>query len=154
MKIIVIGAGTVGSALCTQLAGEGHDLTVIDTDATLLSELSNTSDVFAVVGNGADLAVLRRAGADHANLVIAVTPGDELNILACTAARKLGARHTIARVRNPEYTELLQLLRGEMSLSLTINPELAAAKEEFLEKTGGKPYICPIPDDAPVPYQD
>ncbi|MBR7094655.1 MAG: Trk system potassium transporter TrkA [Clostridia bacterium] len=129
MKIIVIGAGTVGSAICTQLAGEGHDLTVIDTDATLLSELSNTSDVFGVVGNGADIAVLRRAGAEHANLVIAVTAGDELNILACTAARKLGARHTIARVRNPEYTELLQLLRSEMSLSLTINPELAAAKE-------------------------
>ncbi len=131
MKIIVIGAGTVGTAICTQLAGEGHDLTVIDVDAALLTELSNTADVFGVVGNGADVAVLRRAGVEHASLVIAVTAGDELNILCCTVARKLGAKHTIARVRNPEYSELMQLMKNEMSLSLTINPELSAAKEIY-----------------------
>ena len=131
MKIIVIGAGTVGIAICTQLAGEGHDLTVIERDADLLAELSNTADVIGILGNGADVSVLRRAGVEHANLVIAVTAGDELNILCCTVAKKLGARHTIARVRNPEYTELMQLMKSEMSLSLTINPELAAAKEIY-----------------------
>ena len=131
MKILIIGAGTVGTAICTQLAGEGHDLTVIDRDAETLSELSNTADVFGIVGNGADVAVLRRAGVEHANLVIAVTAGDELNILCCTVTRKLGARHTIARVRNPEYSELMQFMKHEMSLSLTINPELSAAKEIY-----------------------
>ncbi len=131
MKILIIGAGTVGTAIATQLAGEGHDLTVIDRDAETLSELSNTADVFGVVGNGADVTVLRRAGVENANLVIAVTAGDELNILCCTVARKLGARHTIARVRNPEYSELMQLMKHEMSLSMTINPELSAAKEIY-----------------------
>ena len=131
MKIIVIGAGTVGTAICTELAEEGHDLTVVDINGGLLTELSNTVDVIALEGNGADLSVLRRAGAETAALVIAVTPVDELNILCCTAARKLGARHTIARVRNPEYAELIALLRNDMNLSLTINPELAAAKEIY-----------------------
>ena len=131
MKIIVIGAGTLGSAICTQLVGEGHDLTVVDKDAHLVSELSNLNDLVAIVGNGAEVDVLRRAGVERANLVIAATAGDELNILICAAAKRLGARHTIARVRNPEYTELMHLLHGEMSLSLVINPELAAAKEIY-----------------------
>ena len=131
MKIIVVGAGMVGSAICTELAEEGHDITVVDVDETLLNELSNTTEVMTVLGNGADLSVLRRAGVEHANLVIAVTQGDEINILCCTAARKLGARHTIARVRNPEYNELMQLMRSEMNLSLTINPELSVAKEIY-----------------------
>jgi trk system potassium uptake protein TrkA len=131
MKIIVIGAGTVGTAICTEPAEEGHDLTVVDIDGTLLAELSNTADVNPLQGNGADLSVLRRAGAESADLVIAVTLGDELNILCCTAARKLGARHTIARVRNPEYAGLMALLQSEMNLSLTINPELSAAKEIY-----------------------
>ena len=131
MKIIVIGAGTVGTAICTELAEEGHDLTVVDIDQDRLAELSNTADVIALEGNGADLSVLRRAGAETAALVIAVTPGDEVNILCCTAARKLGAHHTIARVRNPEYAELMELLQSDMNLSLTINPELSAAREIY-----------------------
>lgn len=131
MKIIVVGAGMVGSAICAELAAEGHDITVVDLDENLLNELSNTTEIMTVQGNGADLSVLRRAGAPHANLVIAVTQGDELNILCCTAARKLGARHTIARVRNPEYNELMQLMKTEMNLSLTINPELSVAKEIY-----------------------
>lgn len=131
MKIIVVGAGMVGSAICAELAAEGHDITVVDLDENLLNELSNTTEIMTIQGNGADLSVLRRAGAPHANLVIAVTQGDELNILCCTAARKLGARHTIARVRNPEYNELMQLMKTEMNLSLTINPELSVAKEIY-----------------------
>ncbi len=129
MKITVIGAGTVGTPICRELVAEGHALTVIDADASVLNELSNTADIFAVQGNGADISVLRSAGVQHADLVIAVTAGDELNILACTAARKLGAKHTVARVRNPEYRELVSLLQKDMNLSLTINPELSVAEE-------------------------
>jgi trk system potassium uptake protein TrkA len=131
MKIVIIGAGSVGSAICLQLAGEGHDLTIVDTDHAILTELSNTCDVFGVVGNGADVSVLRRAGAERADLLIAVTSGDEINILSCAAARKLGTAHTIARVRNPEYSGLMQLMKSEMNLSLTINPELAVAKQIY-----------------------
>lgn len=131
MKIILIGAGTVGSPLCTELSAEGHELTVVDTDPRVLEELSNVSDLYALPGNGAEVAVLRRAGAERADLVIAVTAGDELNILATAVARRLGARHTIARVRNPEYAELVRLLQAEMNLSMTINPEYSVAKEIY-----------------------
>lgn len=131
MNIIIIGGGSVGAAICAQLAREKHDITVIDTDMNALSEIANVSDVFGVVGNGAEVGVLRRAGAEHADLVVAVANSDEANILCCAVARKLGAKHTIARVRNPEYTELMQLMRAEMGLSLTINPELATAREIY-----------------------
>lgn len=131
MKIVIIGGGTVGNAICKQLAGEGHDITVIDTDFSVLTEVSNTSDVFGVVGSGAQISTMQKADVMHADLVIAVTSSDEVNILCCTAARKLGAKHTVARVRNPEYSELMQLLKNEMNLSMTINPELAAAKEIY-----------------------
>lgn len=131
MKIVIIGGGTVGRAICEQLAGEGHDITVIDTDFAVLTEISTTSDVYGVMGNGAEILTMQKADVAHADLVIAVTSSDEVNILCCTAARKLGAKHTVARVRNPEYSELMQLLKSEMNLSMTINPELAAAKEIY-----------------------
>lgn len=131
MNIILIGIGTVGASICTQLTSEGHSVTVIDRDAALLCELSNTTDVIGIPGNGADVSVLRRAGAEGADLLIAVTSQDEVNLLCCAAARKLGTRHTVARVRNPEYAGLMELMRAEMNLSLTINPERAAAKEIY-----------------------
>ena len=131
MKIVIVGGGSVGSAICAQLVGEGHDITVVDTDAAALNEICNTCDVFGVTGNGAELSVLRKAGAEKADLLIAVTSGDEINILCCSAAKKLGTTHTVARVRNPEYSELVHLMKNEMNLSLTINPELAAAKEIY-----------------------
>ena len=129
MNIVIVGGGTVGSAICTQLAAEGHNLTVVDRDPRALDEATERLDVFGTVGNGAAIETLREAGAARADLLIAVTSEDEINILCCAAAKKLGTRHTVARVRNPEYSELMQLLQSEMSLSLTINPELAAAKE-------------------------
>jgi len=131
MKILIVGGGSVGGAICAQLVGEGHDITVVDTDYGVLSELSAACDVFGVVGNGADVAVLRKAGADKTDLLVAVTSEDEINILCCAAAKKLGTGHTIARVRNPEYGELMQLMKQEMNLSLTINPELSVAKEIY-----------------------
>ncbi len=131
MNIIIIGGGTVGSAVCAQLSEEGHNITLIDTAQNLLNEVSNVCDVFGVVGNGADVSVLRRAGAERADLLIAITSQDEINLLACTAARRLGTRHTVARVRNPAYGELTQLLRKEKCISFTINPELAAARDIY-----------------------
>ena len=131
MNIIIVGGGAVGSAICTQLARENHDITIIDTNATAIAEIANNCDVFGVVGNGADLAILQKAHADKADLLIAVSAMDELNILCCAAARKLGTKHTVARVRNPEYSELTAFLKSEMNLSFTINPELAAANEIY-----------------------
>ncbi len=131
MNIVIVGGGTVGAAICAQLASEGHNITLVDTDISALTELSNRCDVFGVVGNGAELSSLRKAGVDKADLVIAVTSGDEINILCCAAAKKLGVGNTIARVRNPEYSELMQFMKNELNLSLTINPELAAAKEIY-----------------------
>lgn len=131
MKIIIVGAGTVGAAICAQLAGEGHDITIVDKDTQTLFELSAKYDVFSVEGNGADITVLKKAGADRCELLIAVTSSDELNILCCAAARKIGTRHAIARVRNPEYSGLIQLMKDEMEISMTINPEYAVAKEIY-----------------------
>lgn len=131
MKIIIVGGGAVGAAICTQLARENHDITVIDENATALSELTNSCDVFSVVGNGADLSVLQKANAEKADLLIAVSALDEINMLCCAAARKLGTKHAVARVRNPEYSELIRVLKDEMNLSFTINPELAAANDIY-----------------------
>ena len=131
MDIIIVGGGTVGSAICTQLARENHNITVVDESPAALAEIANSCDVFGVVGNGADISVLKKAHADKAELLIAVSAMDEINILCCAAAKKLGTKHTVARVRNPEYSELMQLLQHEMNLSFTINPELAVAGEIY-----------------------
>ena len=129
MKIIIVGAGTVGTVICTQLANDGHNITLVDHDVAVLTELSNKFDIIGVEGNGASVSTLRKAGADKADLLVAVTNQDELNILCCASAKKLGTKHTIARVRNPEYNELMQMLKQDLNLSLTINPELNVAKE-------------------------
>lgn len=129
MNIIVVGAGTVGAAICTQLAKEGHNITLVDQNIAVMTEISNKLDIIGVQGNGASISALRKAGADKAELLIAVTNQDELNILCCASAKKLGTKNTVARVRNPEYGELMQVLRNDLNLSLTINPELAVAKE-------------------------
>ena len=129
MKIIIVGAGAVGSAICEQLVKEGHDVTVIDSNPTSVSEISAAYDVTAVMGNSADISVLRQAGAESADMLIAVTQMDEGNMLCCYAAKKLGTKYTAARVRNPEYTEFMNLMKADMNLSATINPEYAVAKK-------------------------
>ena len=129
MKIIIIGSGTVGAAICRQLVKEGHDVTVIDRDPIALTEISNSCDVTAILGSSTDVDTLIEAGAETSDLLVAVTAMDEINILSCFAAKKLGTTHTIARVRNPEYSELMNLLKSDINLSMTINPEYATAKE-------------------------
>ena len=129
MKIIIIGIGKIGSTLAENLSAEKHDITLIDTKQSRLEELVNTCDVIGICGNGASYDILAEAGAQTADLVIACTPGDEINILACTVAKKLGAGHTIARVRNPEYEKQLLIMGDDLGLSMIINPEKATARE-------------------------
>lgn len=129
MKIIIVGGGSVGAAICSQLVSDGHDITVIDLDEKVITSLSNSNDITGYAGSGTDVAVLKKAGADTADLLIAVSSSDELNLLSCTAAKKLGTQDTIARVRNPVYVELVRLMKKEMGLSMVINPELSVAAE-------------------------
>lgn len=129
MNIIIVGCGKVGQALVEQLNDEGNDITVIDKVAEKVNDVSSRCDVMGVIGNGATHSVQREAGIDSANLLIAVTGSDELNLLCCLIAKKAGNCHTIARVRNPEYYSESQFLKDELGLAMVINPELAAASE-------------------------
>lgn len=129
MHIIIVGDGKVGVALTEQLSQEDHDVTVIDSNPKVLEQSLESYDVMVVHGNGASIGVLKDAGVEETDLLIAATSRDETNLLTCIVAKKLGARHTIARVRNPEYAEQLLLMRDELGLSMTINPEMAAARE-------------------------
>ena len=130
MKIIVVGCGKIGTTIVESLVAEGHDVTAIDSQASVLEELINIYDVMSVCGNGADHDVLQEADTAHADLFVAVTGSDETNMLSCFLARKLGAQHTIARIRNPEYNDhSLVFLKQHLGLSLAINPEQLAARE-------------------------
>ena len=130
MQIVIVGLGKVGRALTEQLTAEGHDIVAIDNDAELTEDIVNVYDVRGVVaGNGACYDVQREAFEDGADLLIATTSSDEINILACLVAKKIGTRHTIARIRNPEYERQLRFMRAELGLSMVINPEKATARE-------------------------
>lgn len=131
MKIVIVGDGKVGYALTQQLSEEGHDIVVIDNNRTVLRESQETLDVATVDGNGASVEVQLEAGVDTSDLLIAATSRDETNLLCCMVARKLGCRHTIARVRNHEYDQQVRFLREELGLSMVINPEKAAALEIY-----------------------
>lgn len=131
MQIVIVGDGKIGSALAEQLSREGHEITIVDRSGAPLQQTVEDLDILSVEGNGATYATQMEAGVDEADLVIAVTAQDELNMLACIVARKLGCKNTIARVRNLEYTEQLYVLKSELGLSMTINPELLAAKEIY-----------------------
>ncbi len=131
MKIIIVGDGKVGAALATQLSEEGHDVTIIDSNPEVLSDSTEKLDVMTVTGNGASMSTLQSAGVDKTDLLIAATSRDELNLLTCLTAKKLGAEHIIARIRNPEYSEQLIAMREELGLSMTVNPEQAAAQEAY-----------------------
>jgi len=129
MKIIVVGDGKVGFAIAKQLNQEGHDITVVENKANVLSGTMNQLDIVGVQGNGASLDTLLEARVPSSDLLIAATSTDEVNIICCLLAKKLGARHTIARIRNPEYNNTVRLIKDELGLSMSINPEQAAARE-------------------------
>ncbi len=129
MKIIIVGCGNVGATLAEQLDKEGHDVTVIDVKEKLVNNLSDACDVLGVVGNGASYSVQMEADVNHADILIAVTGSDELNLLCCLIAKKAGGCHTIARVSNPVYSREISFIREELGLSMIINPQQAAARE-------------------------
>ena len=110
MKIIIIGDGKIGSVLAEQLSKEAHEVTLVDKNSKALEQSNNDLDVMVVEGDGASRTIQLEAGVEGADLVIACTGEDELNLLCCLVAKKLGARHTIARVRNPMYVEELDLI--------------------------------------------
>ncbi len=129
MRIIIVGDGKVGYTLSENLSREGHDITIIDNRNDVLQRSMESLDVFTIKGNGTSASVLKQAGVAKADLLIAATSMDEVNILCCLMGRKLGAERTIARIRNPEYREQLTMFEKEMGLSMAVNPEFASAKE-------------------------
>lgn len=132
MKIIVIGCGKIGGTIISQLVSEDHDVVAVDSNNYILRSVTDIYDVFGVCGNGADSETLLEAGANTAQLVVSVTGSDELNMLSCFMAKRLGAENTIARIRNPEYNDKsLYFMRKELGLSMSINPEALAAHELF-----------------------
>lgn len=129
MRIIIVGCGKVGMTIVEQLSLEGHDIAVIDNNASVIHDVTNNFDVMGVVGNGASYTVQKDAGIEETDMLIAVTGSDEFNLLCCLIAKKAGGCSTIARVRNPIYNNEINFIKEELGLSMTINPEHAAATE-------------------------
>lgn len=129
LGIIIVGCGKVGSTLIEQLSKEGHDITIIDKNAQKVQELTNLYDIMGIVGNGASYSTQMEAGIEGTDLIIAVTDSDELNLLCCTVAKRVGNCAAIARVRTPDYSKEVNYLREKLGLAMIINPEQEAAKE-------------------------
>ena len=129
MHIIIVGCGKVGRTLADQLQEEDTDLTLIDTDPDVINDLTEDIDAMGIVGNGASINTLMEAGVKTADIMIAVTASDELNLLCCLIAQKTGHCQTIARVRNPIYSKEISFIKERLGLSMIINPELATARE-------------------------
>ncbi|MDE7363224.1 MAG: Trk system potassium transporter TrkA [Oscillospiraceae bacterium] len=163
MKMVIIGNGKAGSSLASMLSNEGHDVTVIDINPSALERTQNTEDVMCIEGNGIDKDVQKDAAVNKAGIVIAATPYDEVNLLCCLIAKKLGAKRTISRVRNPEYYKQIDFIRDDLGLSMAINPEgitadeilrvlitPEAAKVEVFEKGKMELVEYKIPDNSPI----
>lgn len=132
MKIIVSGCGKIGSTIISSLVNEGHDVTAMDKVPTIIEEMTDLYDVMGICGNGADCETLLEAGVKNAELFISVTDSDETNMLSCFLAKRMGASHTIARIRNPEYNDKsLGFMRQQLGIDMAINPELMAAREIY-----------------------
>ena len=132
MKIIVAGCGKIGTTLIESLVRENHDVIAIDNNQYAIDAIRDVYDVFCLCGNAADYDTLEEAGVSNAEMFVAVTGSDELNMLCCVLARKMGAKHTVARVRNPEYNDKnLGFIKQHIDLSVIINPELLTAQEIF-----------------------
>ena len=129
MHIIIVGCGKVGRTLAEQLQEENTDLTLIDISEKTINNITEDIDAMGVVGNGASINTLMEAGVDSADILISVTASDELNLLCCLIAQKTGRCQTIARVRNPVYSQEIGFIKEKLGISMIINPELAAARE-------------------------
>lgn len=131
MKIVIIGLGTIGRTILRSLSGEGHTITIIDENKDKVESLIEKFDVFGVVGNGACMDIQNEAKMKEADIAIAMTNSDELNVFACLVAKKIGVKNTIARVRNPEYRTQIMAMKDELGISMIINPERATANEIY-----------------------
>ena len=132
MNIVVAGCGKIGKVVVATLCAEGHDVTVIDKDTETVNEITNIYDVIGVCGNSADCETLEEANIADAELFVCVTGSDEMNMLSCFIAKKMGASHTVARIRNPEYNDRsLGFMRQTLELSMSVNPELLMAQELY-----------------------
>ena len=132
MRIIIVGCGKIGTQLVKSLSAEEHDITVIDSDRKVLEEINNIYDVMCVCGNGADSDVLEEANTWQADLFIAVTNSDELNMLSCFFAKQMGAENTVARIRKTDYNDRsLDFIKKTLELTIPINPEYSAARELY-----------------------
>lgn len=129
LNIIIVGCGKVGATLIEQLTREGHDITIIDQNPQKIQEITNQYDIMGMTGNGASYNVQMEAGIENTDLFIAVTGSDELNLLCCTIAKRVGECSAIARVRTPDYSHEISYLREKLGLAMIINPELEAARE-------------------------
>ena len=145
MNIIVAGCGKIGESIISNLVTEELNITAIDTDTNVINDITNIYDIIGVHGNAADCETLTEAGVEKAELFVAVTNSDELNMLSCFMAKKMGAKHTIARIRNPQYNDKsIGFMRQQLGLSMSINPELFAARELF--------SILKLPSAAKIEY--
>ena len=131
MRIIIIGLGTIGKTILKNLSHKGHNITIIDEDKDKIENLIGKYDVSGVVGNGACIDIQREAGIKDADLAIALTNSDELNVFACLVAKKIGVKNTIARVRNPDYRKQIMEMKDELGISMIVNPEQDTATEIF-----------------------
>ena len=130
MKIIIVGCGKIGKSMIASLTSEGHDITIVDKNSQVLNETADAFDVIGVCGNAVDCDTLMEAGVSNADLLVSLTDSDEVNMLTCHLARNLGVKHSVARIRHPEYNdEGLVFLRQHLSISISINPELLIAEE-------------------------
>lgn len=129
MRVVVIGGGKVGNRIIEQLSKESHDVTVIEKNADVIQKINNYLDIACINGNAINYDVQKEAGVDTADIVIGCTSSDEINMFSCLLAKKLGAKNTIARVRNPEYYNQLNYIKDDLGLSMVINPEYVAANE-------------------------
>ena len=129
MKIVIVGAGGIGSCLIRFLAEEHHEITVIDTKPRIVESITDKYDVNGICGSGASYSVLKKVGMEAVDVFLAITSSDEANIMACMIAKELGAGHTVARVRGREYLEDVDVFREKVGIDHIINPELDVAKE-------------------------
>ena len=129
MNIVIAGTGKVGEVLCRDLASENHNIMLIELNEARLDQFNNLYDISGIHGNAAMFEIQTEAGVDTCDVFIAVTRNDETNLIAAITARKLGAKFTVARVRDPEYSKQMSFLRESLGITLIINPELEAAQE-------------------------
>lgn len=129
MKVVIIGDGKVGHKLTVKLSEENYDVVLIDQNEGKLKQALDKLDILCITGDGADAEIQKQAGVPEADLVIACASTDELNMLSCLLAKRLGAKHTITRVRNPIYYQQIDLIREDLRLSMAVNPELSVAFE-------------------------